>query len=214
MYCAIFPLKLVLVLAIVAIGQSASATPAPPANSPAPATAATPRRTGSTESTRFWNFRSEGCMYNHGTNRCLDVEQDRKNWQSADAQLWSCNHNPAAQKLMVFGESIHSGYTIVAQDSARLWYCLDVPGGTTFEGQIVRWWQCNDSNAQLWQTRLDGRAYIDGTISPMGRPDLCLDPAGAEGGDRDGQPMILWRCSDRPIHRFRMAHFDSRACRS
>ncbi|ORZ39791.1 hypothetical protein BCR44DRAFT_1425651 [Catenaria anguillulae PL171] len=83
-----------------------------------------------------------------------------------------------------------------------------------FEGQIVRWWECNMSNAQLWHVDFQERWVFSGKIHPRGRRDLCLDPAGGTSGDRDGQPMRLWRClpGGDNVHVFHIGDWNSREC--
>ncbi|ORZ39765.1 ricin-type beta-trefoil lectin domain-domain-containing protein [Catenaria anguillulae PL171] len=227
MFTTIHPFKLVLVLLILAVGQIA-ATPAPlvnsvvsldsPSNSNTTIVSANRQGQASAEDVMDdpdypWISDHNGCDYSH---RCLDVEQSRKTWQSSDAQMWSCNRNPTAQRFTIQGYTVfrkHFRITAAAPNSDGR-YCLDVPGGNAYEGQSVRWWLCNreSSAAQNWMFH-NRQGYPNGWISPLSRPDLCLDPAGGESADRDGQPMILWRCSDRVIHHFKLGNWDSLACR-
>ncbi|ORZ39763.1 ricin B lectin domain-containing protein [Catenaria anguillulae PL171] len=87
-------------------------------------------------------------------------------------------------------------------------YCLDVPGGHAFEGQIVRWWKCNGSDAQKWHTADD--QYGRRIFSIKGHElKLCLDPAGGVGGNRDGQQLQLWRCHGGPEQLWFHTDFDT-----
>ncbi|ORZ39767.1 hypothetical protein BCR44DRAFT_1215260 [Catenaria anguillulae PL171] len=87
-----------------------------------------------------------------------------------------------------------------------------VAGGNAVEGQVVRWWMCNDSEAQRWHFSRDG-VIFPGRLSPRNRPDLCLDPAGGSRANRNGQPMRLWRCmTNNPIHTFSVGDWYSDVC--
>ncbi|ORZ39792.1 hypothetical protein BCR44DRAFT_1215751 [Catenaria anguillulae PL171] len=123
-----------------------------------------------------------------GVNRCLDVEQSRKTVKYSDAQMWSCNLNPDAQnrhvmlltsmqKFSFYGSVDWSSVYIVANGAGPAPeyadYCLDVTEGKMVNGQAVRWWECNRSDAQRWTWNRE-----HGFISPVLRPDLCLDPMG------------------------------------
>ncbi|ORZ38556.1 hypothetical protein BCR44DRAFT_96258, partial [Catenaria anguillulae PL171] len=234
-------LKLILLLAVLAIGHFAAATPTgelPSTNSTAPPTARLDNSTTmvSPPSSRHrdgnsteWSddrpprkpavrFRPwDGCMINGATRRCVDVEQSRKNWQTADAQMWSCNHNPIAQRITLSPMNPQHSNAVVTLAVARAApsdrsYCLDVPGGHAYEGQIVRWWECNDSAAQLWHRNLDsdGKRTL---LSPYNGRHLCLDPEAGWEGDRNGQRLRLWRClPDNSVHQFWVEDWNSGHC--
>ncbi|ORZ29999.1 hypothetical protein BCR44DRAFT_1517799 [Catenaria anguillulae PL171] len=135
--------------------------------------------------------------------------------------MWRCNNNPVAQNFDIFrfwvpNPPSNPPYVIrsTAPASGNKYYCLDVAGGNAYEGQSVQWWECNDSPAQFWTVNYEPGG-ISGRISPHGRPDLCLDPRGGDGGDRDGQPMQLWRCLDNHwVQKWKVAPFGSFACKS
>ncbi|ORZ39798.1 ricin B lectin domain-containing protein [Catenaria anguillulae PL171] len=135
------------------------------------------------------------CLFNHGTKRCLDIEQSRKTDFVADAQMWSCYNNMRAQYFRIVGPSDWSYFYIANLISTM---CLDVAEGKPFNGQAVRWWTCNNTPAQQWRYNSN-----TGFISPVIRLDLCLDPVGGIREAHDGQGMQLWRCvAGEQGHRF------------
>ncbi|ORZ29987.1 hypothetical protein BCR44DRAFT_39888 [Catenaria anguillulae PL171] len=174
----------------------------PGVNATATLSASSPRRRGN--ATESWSVVRQGCLYNESTGRCLDIEQSRKSPQSADAQMWRCNNNPAAQSYDIVqytgggSTTIERGRATTARHATLAiirasrssfgnHYCLDVPGGDAFEGQLVRWWKCNESQAQKWTINSE-TVDMRGHISPYGRPDLCLDPRGGMSNQFD-QPL-------------------------
>ncbi|ORZ39770.1 hypothetical protein BCR44DRAFT_1425607 [Catenaria anguillulae PL171] len=242
MYSALLTLKLALALVILAVAQQTSAiatplnttrtttAPVSPSNSsvaahtrirsssagsaiPFNTTSPDARRRGGIRERRYGTMYGEGCIYNDETWRCLDVEQSRRNWQSADAQMWMCNQNKVAQFFEIW-EDKFGAFTLMAPSDHRTPYCLDVAGGNPFEGQVVRWWKCNESRAQSWTFTINGEG-IASQMAPNGHGDLCLDMVGGYDGNRNGQPMQLSRCLPGPynVQVFKMAEWRSGACR-
>ncbi|ORZ39785.1 hypothetical protein BCR44DRAFT_65922 [Catenaria anguillulae PL171] len=199
----ILSLKLIVLLAVLAIGQSVTATPvAPPTpvNSTILAPAVAPRGNSSIAVTppasgrhRHGNSteagqppRRDGCLVNAATRRCLDFEQSRLTVQTSEAQMWTCYDNARAQRVEL-PENALSPDGPLRRVFIKKWvdgrmYCLDVPGGRTFEGQVVRWWACNWSEAQQWliDANLPKGQYNyrknDYHFNPFYDKNLCLDP--------------------------------------
>ncbi|ORZ34125.1 hypothetical protein BCR44DRAFT_1437157 [Catenaria anguillulae PL171] len=116
--------------------------------------------------------------------------------------MWSCNLNKHAQlfEFESFGDPMPvrtAFYTsIISKGPRGETYCLDVAGGVAFEGQVVRWWECNKSKAQNWLLRGDAVGRSPHTIISAIDKSLCLDMEAGRAGNRDGQRMRLWRCLD------------------
>ncbi|WP_420589267.1 phosphatidylinositol-specific phospholipase C domain-containing protein [Bacterioplanoides sp.] len=70
---------------------------------------------------------------------------------------------------------------------ARANLCLDVEGGHNNNGQNVRMWNCNGSNAQKW-------AYDASTGFLRNIMGKCLDISGNDDRVREGQTVQLWDC--------------------
>jgi len=70
---------------------------------------------------------------------------------------------------------------------ARANLCLDIEGGHNNNGQSVRMWNCNGSNAQKW-------AYDASTGFMRNIMGKCLDISGNDSNVKDGQHIQLWDC--------------------
>ena len=71
---------------------------------------------------------------------------------------------------------------------ARANLCLDIEGGHNNNGQNVRLWNCNGSNAQKW-------AYDASTGQLRNVMGKCLDISGNDDRVNKGQTIQLWSCS-------------------
>lgn len=71
---------------------------------------------------------------------------------------------------------------------ARANLCLDIESGHNNNGQNVRLWNCNGSNAQKW-------AYDASTGQLRNVMGKCLDISGNDDRVNEGQTIQLWGCS-------------------
>ncbi|ORZ36701.1 hypothetical protein BCR44DRAFT_85564 [Catenaria anguillulae PL171] len=122
---------------------------------------------------------------------------------SANAHMWSCNSQAEDQNIRFLpSPSLRngriSGMLQLGLRGDLLALCMDVPGGWFDVGQIIRLWECNGSDAQIFSLVPD--AFGDEErfkISPAARPDLCVVVSGgfpAPAFVPNGQGIILERC--------------------
>lgn len=112
-----------------------------------------------------------------------------KNAKGSVDQVW-LNYNdravegewqsPGAQPLL-------NSTTFRELRDARSNLCLDVAGGDNNNGQNVRLWSCNGSDAQKWIYNASGQIK-----NVMGK---CLDISGNDSNVHNGQSVQLWGCS-------------------
>ncbi|MBG6140303.1 ricin-type beta-trefoil lectin domain protein [Longispora fulva] len=62
--------------------------------------------------------------------------------------------------------------------------CLDIPGGSPSDGELLQLWGCHDGANQKWSFEADG------TVRSMG---VCMDAAGA--GTANGTPIQITGCN-------------------
>ncbi|KAI9184320.1 hypothetical protein H9P43_003373 [Blastocladiella emersonii ATCC 22665] len=127
--------------------------------------------------------------------RCVDFDRGSATGTYARASMWAC-HGPADSDAA--GTQLINRGAVIGDNNYRLLhnhqgvdYCLDVENGNAYAGASVRWWACNNADAQRW--------YVDPRDKSMAwrsklNHNLCLDPAGGWNGDKNGQPLMLWHC--------------------
>jgi hypothetical protein len=70
--------------------------------------------------------------------------------------------------------------------------CLDLAGGTTSDGTMVRSWGCNGSPAQVWNFNTNGT--ITSSIDPTKCVDIIDTPV-TSNGTMNQTPVQLWGCN-------------------
>ncbi|MFD9791515.1 RICIN domain-containing protein [Streptomyces sp. NPDC059070] len=71
-------------------------------------------------------------------------------------------------------------------------YCLDIPNGDVFNGQVVQQWPCNGSNAQRWNILDAGASHFK--IQSVASPDYCLN--NWSGNNNTGNYIKLFKNCD------------------
>merc|ERR1719502_669585 len=81
-------------------------------------------------------------------------------------------------------ENTAGAITIVSEWSGK---CLDLPGGSTTNGNLLQIWNCNGLGNQRW-------FFNPGSwrIQYAGNPEKCID---ALGGGKYGTKLGIWDCN-------------------
>jgi hypothetical protein len=88
-------------------------------------------------------------LQNAASGLCLDVKGGSKS-NGTPAIQWPCNTSDHAQWFKVMPAAGGSGPPYWTLWAAGIGVCLDDPNNSSTSGTKLRFWQCNQSAAQIW----------------------------------------------------------------